>query len=142
MTEKEVGKIIRSLTSNKAPGPAKVSAKGLADSLPITIAEITNIVITSFSLSKFAQVWKLVEVMPIHKSGDPDEPSNTRPISLLPLCLRSAKGQHTHSFFLFLDQNEKIQNCKVVIGDSTRPKLLYFISQMKNLRTWTTKTYQ
>ena len=99
MTEKEVGKIIRSLTSNKAPGPAKVSAKGLADSLPITIAEITNIVITSFSLSKFAQVWKLVEVMPIHKSGDPDEPSNTRPISLLPLCLRFAKGQHTHSFF-------------------------------------------
>ena len=142
MTEKEVGKIIRSLTSNKAPGPAKVSAKGLADSLPITIAEITNIVITSFSLSKFAQVWKLVEVMPIHKSGDPDEPSNTRPISLLPLCLRFAKGQHTHSFFLFLAQNEKIQNCKVVIGDSTRPKLLYFISQMKNLRTWTTKTYQ
>ena len=61
MTEKEVGKIIRSLTSNKAPSPAKVSAKGLADSLLITIAEITNIVITSFSLSKFAQVWKLVD---------------------------------------------------------------------------------
>ena len=32
-------------------------------------------------------------------------------------------------------------NCKVVIEDSTRLKLLYFISQMKSLRTWTTNTY-
>jgi len=36
---------------------------------------------------------------------------------------------------------KKFQNCKVVIEDSTRPKLLYFISQMKSLRTWTTNTY-
>ena len=34
---------------------------------------------------------------------------------------------------------KNFQNYKVVIGDSTRPKLAYFISQMKSLRTWTTK---
>ena len=78
VTEKEVGKIIRSLPSNKAPGPDKVIVRVLKDSLTITIAEITNLVHTSFSSNKFAQVWKLVEVISILKSGDSDEPSNTR----------------------------------------------------------------
>ena len=36
---------------------------------------------------------------------------------------------------------KKFQNCKVVIEDSTLLKLLYFISQMKSLRTWMTNTY-
>ena len=64
--EKEVGKIIRSLLSNKAPGPDKVIARILKNSLPITLA-------------------KIAEVIPVLKSGDPDEPSTTRPIYLLPI---------------------------------------------------------
>ena len=113
------------------PARDKVTARVLKDSLPITIAEITNLVNTSFSSNKFTQVWKLAEVIPILKSGDPDELSNTRPISLLPIMSKACE-RAVHSQF---------QNCKVVIGDSTRPKLLYFISRMKSLRTWTTKTY-
>ena len=108
VTEKEVGKIIRSLPSNKAAGPDKVTAEVLKDSLPITIAEITNLVNSSFSSNKFAQVWKLAEVIPILKSGDPVKPSNTRPICLLPVlskvCERAAHSQ----FVDFLDQNGKI----------------------------------
>ena len=95
--EKEVGKITRSLQSNKAPGPDKVTTRILKDSLPITLAKITNLVNTSFSLNTFAQVWKLAEVIPILKSGDPDEPSNTRPISLPPImskvCVKAARSQ-------------------------------------------------
>ena len=41
--EKEVRKIKRSLPSNKAPNPDKVTARVLKDSLPITIAKITNL---------------------------------------------------------------------------------------------------
>ena len=95
--EKEVGKITRSLQSNKAPGPDKVTTRILKDTLPITLAKITNLVNTSFSLNTFAQVWKLAEVIPILKSGDPDEPSNTRPISLPPImskvCVKAARSQ-------------------------------------------------
>ena len=133
VTEKEVGKIIRSLPSNKAPGPDKVIARVLKDSLTITIAEITNLVNTSFSSNKFAQVWKLVEVISILKSGDSDEPSNTRHLQS-PSCLRFAKGPHIHSLLIFQTTMKRFQNCKVVIGDSTRLKLLYFISQMKSFK--------
>lgn len=48
--EKEVGEIKRSLPSNKAPSPDKVTASVLKDSLPITIAKITNLVNTSFCM--------------------------------------------------------------------------------------------
>ena len=37
-----------------------------------------------FSSNTFARVWKLAEVIPV-KLGDADDPSNTRPISLLPI---------------------------------------------------------
>ena len=108
VTEEEVGKIIRSLPSNKTPGLDKVTARVLKDSLPMTLSAITNLVNTSFSSSTFAQVWKSAEVIPILKSGDSDEPSNTRPISLLPImskvCERSAHSQ----FVKFLDQHGKI----------------------------------
>ena len=96
------------LPSNKAHGPEKVTARVLKDSFPITIAEIMNLINTSFSSNKFAQVWKLAKVIPVLKSGDPDEPSNICPISLLPImskvCERAAHSQFVH----FLDHNEKI----------------------------------
>ena len=108
VTEEEVGKIIRSLSSNKAPGLDKVTARVLKDSLPTTLSAITNPVNTSFSSNTFARAWKLAEVIPLVKSGDADEPSSTRPISLLPImskvCERAAHSQ----FANFLDQNEKI----------------------------------
>ena len=136
VTEEEVGKIIRSLPSNKTPGLDKVTARVLKDSLPITLSAITNLVNTSFSSNTFAQVWKSAEVIPILKSGDPDEPSNTRPISLLPImskvCERSAHSQ----FVDFLDQNEKIS--KLQSGNrrfhSTETALLYFADEiLKNM---------
>ena len=62
----------------------------------------------SFASNCFVQAWKSAEVIPNLKSGDPDEPENTRPISLLPVmskvCERAAHSQ----FMDFLDKNSKI----------------------------------
>ena len=136
VTEEEVGKIIRSLPSTKTPGLDKVTARVLKDSLPMTLSAITNLVNTSFSSSTFAQVWKSAEVIPILKSGDSDEPSNTRPISLLPImskvCERSAHSQVVK----FLDQNGK--NSRLQSGNrrfhSTETTLLYFADEiLKNM---------
>ena len=105
MTEKVVGKIIRSLPSNKAPGPDEISARVLK---PVTIAEITNLVNTSFPSNKFAQVWKLAEVIAILKSGDREEPSNTCPISLLPILSKVCERAAHSEFVNFPDHNEKV----------------------------------
>ena len=136
VSEEEVGKIIRSLPSNKAPGLDKVTARVLKDNLPTTLSAITNPANTSFSSNTFARAWKLAEVIPLVKSGDADEPSNTRPISLLPImskvCERAAHSQ----FANFLDQNEniaKLQNGNRKLH-STETALLYFTDEiLKNM---------
>ena len=136
VTEEEVGKIIRSLPSNKAPGLDKVTVRVLKDSLPTTLFAITNPVNTSFSTNTFARAWKLAEVIPLVKSGDADKPSNTCPISLLPImskvCERAAHSQ----FANFLEQNEniaKLQNGNRKLH-STETALLYFTDEiLKNM---------
>ena len=85
VTEAEVEKIIKSLPSTKAPGIDKVSAKILKYSLPATLPILTSIFNNSFAACTFPRDWKISEVAPILKSGDFDNPSNTPPISLLPI---------------------------------------------------------
>ena len=113
----------------------------LKDSVPTTLSAITKLVNTSFSSNTFARVWKLAEVIPLIKPGDADEPSDTRPISLLPImskvCERAAHSQ----FVNFLDQNEKIAKLQNRNRKLHSTETAYFISLMKFLRIWTTKRY-
>ena len=63
---------------------------------------------SSFSSNTFAKVRKIAEVTPVLKAGDIEDPSNCRPISLLPILSkvseRLAHGQLTK----FLTENEKL----------------------------------
>ena len=94
-------KIVKALPSNKAPGVDRVTARILKASLPVTPPVITNLINCSFRSSIFAESWKLAEVVPCikDKEGDRDDPSNSRPISLLPItskiCQRAAHSQLT-----------------------------------------------
>ena len=103
-------KIIKSLPSNKAPGCDKVNIKVLKDSSPVIAPIITSLISNSFTLSTFPLPWKKAEIVPILKSGDSEEPANTRPISLLPIlskvCERAAHSQFTN----FLDSNNVIHH--------------------------------
>ena len=72
----------------------------------VLLMEMGNSVINgSFSHNTFPNAWEMVEVIPIQKSGDYEDPANTGPVSLLPIvskvCERSALSQ----FRDFLDSN-------------------------------------
>ena len=74
----------------------------------------------------------MAEVIPLVKSGDADEPSNTRPISLLPIMSKVCERAVHSQFANFLDQNEKI--AKLQNGNrklhSTETALLYFTDEI------------
>ena len=135
LTEKDIEKIVKHIPSNKAPGHDRVSARMLKDSLPATLPVITNLINSSFASNCFAQAWKLAEVIPNLKSGDPDEPETTRPISLLPImskvCERAAHSQ----FLDFLDKNSKISGLQS--GNrklhSTETALVHYTDQLLNV---------
>ena len=76
----------------------------------------------------------LAEIVPILKSGNSEEPANTRPISLLPIlskmCERAAHSQLVN----FLDSSNKIHQMQS--GNrkfhSTESSLLYFTDELLN----------
>ena len=127
-------KIIKSLPSNKAPGCDKVNAKILKGCSPVIAPIITSLINNSFTLSTFPLPWKKAEIVPILKSGDSEEPANTRPISLLPIlskaCERAAHTQFTN----FLDLNNVIH--RLQSGNrklhSTESALLHFTDELLN----------
>ena len=107
MTEQDSEKIVKHIPSNKVPGHDRVSARVLKDSLPATLPVITNLINSSFASKCFAQAWKSGVVIPNLKSGDPDEPENTRPISLLPIMSKVCERAAHTQFMDFLDKNSK-----------------------------------
>ena len=133
-TKKDIRKIVISLPSNKAPGYDKITARVLKDSLPISLPIITDLINSSFASCRFVQAWKSAEVIPNLRSGDPDEPSNTRPISLLPIMAKVCERAAHSQFVNFLDRNDKIshlqsENRKM---HSTKTALLHHTDQLLN----------
>ena len=80
--------------------------------------------------------WKSAVVISNLKSGDPDEPENTRPISLLPIMSKVCeRANHTQSMD-FLDKNTKLSGLQS--GNrkfhSTETALLHYTDQLlKNM---------
>lgn len=127
---------IKNLPYNKAPGYDKATARVLKDSSPVTVQIITNLINGSFSHNTFPNDWKMADVIPIQKSGDYEDPANTRPVSLLPIvskvCERSALSQ----FRDFLDSNGIIHHSQS--GNrklhSTETALLHYTDELlKNM---------
>ena len=138
VTEQETLKIVKALPSNKAPGADKVSARILKASLPVTLPLLTDLINCSFRSGIFAESWKLAEVVPCikDKDGDRDDPSNSRPISLLPIiskvCERAAHLQlvrflQDHSIIHLLQSGNRKSH-------STETALLHFSDEiLKNM---------
>ena len=106
--DKDVERVIKGFSFNKAPGYDRVSARVLKDSLPVILPSITRIMNNSFYTGKFARAWKIAEVIPILKSGNPEDPCNNRPISLLPILSKVSERLAHEQFVDYLTANKKL----------------------------------
>ena len=83
--EKEVIQICMSMKSKSSTGHDDISNKVLKEIIPYLAKPLTYIFNQSLSLGIFPDTFKLAKVIPIYKSGDRFDPTNYRPISLLPV---------------------------------------------------------
>lgn len=84
-TENDIVTAIKKLKNTSAVGYDNIptaTIKQNVQSLKITIQKIIN---TSLSTGKVPENLKVSRITPIHKSGDTHNPSNYRPISILPI---------------------------------------------------------
>ena len=83
-TETEVLNIIRAMNSNKSSGVDNISCKVVKTIAGYISKPLVYIINKSIETSIFPDHFKKAEVIPIFKAGDADNPTNYRPISLIP----------------------------------------------------------
>ena len=104
--DKDVERVIKGFSSNKALGCDRVSARVLKDSLPVILPSITSIMNYSFYTGTFVRAWKIAEVTPILKSGNSEDPSNNRPISPLAILSKVSERLANGKFFDYFTANK------------------------------------
>ena len=109
------------MDSSKACGPDLISPRLLkegANQLAIPLSTFYN---TLLSRSLFPSAWKRANVTPIFKKGDPSEPSNYRPVSLLS-CIGKVMERCIHKYLYNFLTSHNILTSKqsgFIKGDST-----------------------
>jgi hypothetical protein len=82
----EIEKALRSLNPTKAPGPDGIPTKILKDCATELAPKFQSLFNTSLRTGRVPEEWKRANVVALHKKGKKIDPSNYRPISLLPVC--------------------------------------------------------
>ena len=103
VTLNDVKLSIHQLKSTKAPGIDKISPYILKETKDIIAPILLRLFDRSLLESKFPSVWKLSNVIPIHKKDSRSDPSNYRPISLtstLSKVFEKSVSSHILSYLL------------------------------------------
>ena len=111
-TQEEVHHLLSSCKPNTASGPDGISSqmiRGTATAISPTITKIFN---RSLKQSRVPDLWKVSNVTPIPKDGDPTSPSNYRPISLLSLISKALERIVHKRISKFLYSNKLLSNCQ------------------------------
>ena len=121
--------LICKINPNKATGSEGISGQMLilcSDSVAIPLKIIfSNILLTGI----YPGIWKLANIIPIHKKGDKQLIKNYRPISLIPICGKIFEKIVFNHLYSFLTSNHLITKTQSGFrpGDSTTNQLLRLI---------------
>ena len=85
ITEGYLFNVLKHVEVTKAAGVDQISGKFLKDGGPIVAKPICELCNLSMALGSFSDACKIAKVKPLFKKGSKTDPSNYRPVSLLPL---------------------------------------------------------
>ena len=84
--ETEILKLIRKLNTNKAHGRDELSVKMIKLCDNTIVLPLRLVYEKCLATGTYPQIWKMANVLPIHKKESRQIKKNYRPISLLPIC--------------------------------------------------------
>jgi hypothetical protein len=145
VTEQEVEKALTQLNPTKAPGPDGIPTKILKDCAREIAPHLTKIFNASLEKGCLPKEWKDANVVPIYKKGKQTDPSNYRPISLLPVCskilerliynkiideIRPKISKYQHGFLAESSTNTQLlsffSNINTIIDIKGESDIIYF----------------
>lgn len=95
---------IRSLDTTKSTGLDRISPKTLKSAVEIVTPNVLQIINISIQTGQFPDVLKLAKLKPFFKSGLKSDPSNYRPVSILPVVSKIIEKHVTKHLFAFLNK--------------------------------------
>ena len=108
ISEEEIRRLVKSLKYT-AGGHDNVTAKMIKLVIPFAITAITNIINSSLASGVFPSQWKNALVIPIPKIPNPRDPSDFRPISLLPTLSKILEKVVAKQVLHFLYENNLME---------------------------------
>ena len=110
ITEGYLFNLLKNIEVTKAAGLDQVSGKSLQDGARILAKPISELCNLSMALESFRDACKIAKVKPLFKKGSKTDPSNYRPMSLLPLLSKVFEK-------VVLDQTEKFLSVNKILYD-------------------------
>jgi len=104
--EEEVSKIIASLKNSSSLDYNGMSVKVLKKIAPFIIEPLTFVINRCLQAGVFPEVLKLAEVTPIYKSGDVNQPTSYRPISILPVISKIMESIIKNKLVVYLNKKK------------------------------------
>ena len=109
-TEGYLFNILKNVEVTKAAGSDQISGKFFNDGARILAKPISELCNLSMVLGRFPDACKIAKVKPLSKKGSKTDPSNYRPISLLPLLSKVFER-------VIFNQTEKFLSLNKVLYD-------------------------
>ena len=85
INEETLVKIINEIDIHKSSSIEHISSRVLKDAFTVLIPQLLYMYNQCFRLNIFPDTWKIANIIPLQKPGNPTDVNNLRPISLLPL---------------------------------------------------------
>ena len=84
LSDVEIATVLRDFKSTSSAGLDGLSARLIKSAGPSLVPVVRHLINLSITQSKFPECWKVGSITPLFKEGDRTDPSNYRPISILP----------------------------------------------------------
>ena len=101
----DVAQAMNQMKTTKSVGTDKISSYFLKLAIPYVSKSIAQLLNISTRNCIFPESWKTARVTPIFKEGDKSEPSNYRPISVLPVLTRLFEKLIFSQLYKYLNDN-------------------------------------
>ena len=105
ITVPEVVKLVNTISMYKSSGLDNISSRVLKDFMLLAVREITHLFNLVINTGIFPDKWKIATVTPIPKVATATEPSDLRPISLLPVVGKLLDKYLTGNITKYLENN-------------------------------------
>ena len=110
LTLSDLRAVVFSVNGTSARGEDGICIRMVRMSFDAIGTVLLHLVNSSISLSEVPQSWKHSLVHPIHKTGDPSNPSNFRPISIVPVVSKIVERAVHQQLYSYLTQNHLLSS--------------------------------